>query len=90
MREAAGRPTAQREVGNDEPDCFSYSVSHELRAPLWAIDGFSRIGLEDYSGPLADGGKVCLQKVRNGMRQTGRLIDELLDFAHLGRHSLAK
>ncbi|MEX0643543.1 MAG: CHASE3 domain-containing protein [Pirellulales bacterium] len=82
--------TAQVEAANKELDSFSYSISHDLRAPLRAIDGFSRIVLEDYSGGLASEGKAYLQKVRDNTRQMGQLVDDLLAFARLGRQPLAR
>ncbi len=82
--------TAQLEVANKELDAFSYSISHDLRAPLRAIDGFSRIVLEDYGAPLASEGKAYLQLVRDNTRQMRQLVEDLLAFAHLGRQSLAK
>jgi PAS domain S-box-containing protein len=82
--------TAQLEAANKELDSFSYSISHDLRAPLRAIDGFSRIVLEDFSAPLPREGKVYLQKVRDNTRQMSKLIDELLKFSRLGRQTLLK
>jgi PAS domain S-box-containing protein len=80
--------TAQLEAVNKELDAFSYSVSHDLRAPLRAIDGFSRIVVEDYGDALPAEGKAYLQKVRDNTRQMGQLVDDLLTFARLGRHPL--
>jgi signal transduction histidine kinase len=88
-RELAER-TAQLEAANNELDSFSYSISHDLRAPLRAIDGFSRIVLEDYSSPLASEGKAYLQLVRDNTRQMGQLVDDLLAFARLGRQPLTR
>jgi PAS domain S-box-containing protein len=82
--------TQQLEVANKELDSFSYSISHDLRAPLRAIDGFSRIVLEDFGAPLAPEGKVYLQKVRDNTREMGTLVDELLKFSRLGRQALLK
>ncbi len=82
--------TAQLETANKELESFSYSVSHDLRAPLRAIDGFSRIVLEDYGLPLASEGKAYLQMVRDNTRQMGQLVDDLLAFSRLGRQALAK
>jgi len=82
--------TAQLEVANKELDSFSYSISHDLRAPLRAIDGFSRIVLEEYSEPLAAEGKAYLKLVRDNTQQMGRLVDDLLAFARLGRQPLTK
>jgi light-regulated signal transduction histidine kinase (bacteriophytochrome) len=82
--------TAQLEAANKELDAFSYSVSHDLRAPLRAIDGFSRIVLEDYGSALAPEGKAYLKLVRDNTRQMGQLVDDLLAFAHLGRQALSK
>ena len=82
--------TAQLEAANKELDSFSYSVSHDLRAPLRAIDGFTRILLADYGGSLAEEGKAYLQKVCDNTKQMGQLVDDLLAFARLGRQPLTK
>ena len=82
--------TAQLEAANKELDAFSYSVSHDLRAPLRAIDGFSRIVLEDHAAALPDEAKAYLKLVRDNTGQMGRLVDDLLAFSRLGRLSLAK
>lgn len=82
--------TAQLEAANKELDAFSYSVSHDLRAPLRAIDGFSQILLDDYGDSLAAEGKVYLQMVRDNTQQMGLLVDSLLAFARLGRQPLTK
>ncbi len=82
--------TSQLETANRELEAFSYSVSHDLRAPLRAIDGFSQAVLEDYGPQLAGDGERCLQTIRTGARQMGTLIDDLLKFSRLGRESLKK
>lgn len=70
---------------NKELEAFTYSVSHDLRAPLRSIDGYSRILQEDYAPGLGEEGKRVLQVVRNNAKRMGKLIDDLLDFARLGR-----
>jgi signal transduction histidine kinase len=82
--------TAQLEAANKELDSFCYSVSHDLRAPLRAIDGFSRIVLEDCCVNLAPEGKAYLNLVRDNTQQMGQLVDGLLAFSRLGRQPLTK
>lgn len=82
--------TAQWEVANKELEAFAYSVSHDLRAPLRAIDGFSRILLEDHAPQLSEEAARYLNIVRNNAVQMGELIDDLLAFSRLGRQQVTK
>jgi PAS domain S-box-containing protein len=82
--------TAQLGAANKELEAFSYSVSHDLRAPLRAMDGFSRILLEDYAPQIPSEAGHYLRIVRENTQQMGHLIDDLLAFSRLGRQSLNK
>lgn len=82
--------TAQLEAANKELEAFSYSVSHDLRAPLRAIDGFSRIVLESHSKKVDDETKRLLNIIRSGTRNMGELIDNLLSFSRIGRTPMEK
>lgn len=82
--------TAQLEAANKELEAFSYSVSHDLRAPLRAVDGFSQAVLEDYGPRLPDGGRRYLQTIRESAQRMGVLIDDLLTFSRLSRLPLNK
>ena len=73
---------------NKELEAFSYSVSHDLRAPLRAIDGFSQALLEDYADRLDDGGRNYLSRVRRAAQRMGQLIDDLLMLARITRADL--
>ena len=80
--------TEQLVAANKELEAFSYSVSHDLRAPLRAISGFSRILMEDYSTHLgADGTRVCAV-ISDSARDMGTLIDDLLTFSRTGRAAM--
>ena len=80
--------TAQLEAANKELEAFSYSVSHDLRAPLRAIDGYGRILVEDYAPQLGDEGRRVLGVISSETRRMGQLVDDLLAFSRLGRQQL--
>jgi light-regulated signal transduction histidine kinase (bacteriophytochrome) len=82
--------TAQLAAANKELEAFSYSVSHDLRAPLRAIDGFSKIVLNDFEKLLPAQAVGYLRDIRANTRQMGRLIDDLLAFSRLSRLPLNK
>ena len=82
--------TAQLEVTNKEFESFSYSISHDLRAPLRAIDGFSQMMQEDYLERLDAEGKRYLSVIRQNSSRMGALIDDLLEFSQLGRQPVAQ
>ena len=80
--------TAQLQAANEELEAFSYSVSHDLRAPLRSIDGFSQALLEDYSESLPEEGQHYLQRVRAASQRMGQLIDDLLQLSRLTRSEM--
>lgn len=80
--------TAQLEAANKELEAFSYSVSHDLRAPLRAINGYARILDEDYGSLLDAEGRRVLGVIRSEALRMGQLIDDLLQFSRLGRQPL--
>ncbi|MBU4224826.1 MAG: GHKL domain-containing protein [Chloroflexi bacterium] len=88
LNEDLDRRAAELEAANKELEAFSYSVSHDLRAPLRAIDGFSRILIEEYAPQLVPEALRYLQLVRDNTRQMGNLVDDLLAFSRLSRQPL--
>jgi signal transduction histidine kinase len=90
LEERVRERTAALQAANAELEAFSYSVSHDLRAPLRAIDGFSRILVEDHSAELSPEASHCVSVLARNSRQMGQLIDDLLAFSRIGRQDLAR
>jgi PAS domain S-box-containing protein len=80
--------TAQLETANKELEAFSYSVSHDLRAPLRHISGFSQMLVEEFGSTLDPGAQHYLDRIQAGTQKMGLLVDELLNLARVGRHAL--
>jgi light-regulated signal transduction histidine kinase (bacteriophytochrome) len=82
--------TKELEAANQELEEFSYSVSHDLRAPLRRIDGFSQALQDEYAEQLDETGQGYLTRVRVGAQKMGQMIDDLLKFSRLTRGQLYK
>jgi len=80
--------TAQLEAANLELEAFSYSVSHDLRGPLFSVDGFSRLLMEDYRHALDEMGLQHLVRIRRGAQRMGQIIQDLLKLSSLSRGDL--
>jgi PAS domain S-box-containing protein len=80
--------TAQLEAANKELEAFTYSVSHDLRAPLRHISGFSKMLTEEYGSSLAPEAQHHLQRIQEGTRRMGLLVDDLLNLGRIGRHEV--
>ncbi|HSX02564.1 MAG TPA: ATP-binding protein [Candidatus Saccharimonadia bacterium] len=90
LEQKVAERTQQLENTNKELESFSYSVSHDLRAPLRAIDGFSKILAEDYATKIDADGQHLLSTIIASTQQMGTLIDDLLAFSRLGRQEVKK
>jgi PAS domain S-box-containing protein len=90
MEESARQQRAELETINRELEAFSYSVSHDLRTPLRAIDGFSRLLLEKHESNLDKQGKDYLQRIRMATLRMGDLIDDLLSLSRIARARIKK
>jgi PAS domain S-box-containing protein len=88
--EALREREANLDAANKELEAFSYSVSHDLRAPLRSIDGFSLALMEDYSTQLDDSARSYLQRVRAATQRMGELIDDLLNLSRVTRSPLRR
>ncbi|MBD1919282.1 MULTISPECIES: PAS domain-containing protein [Cyanophyceae] len=82
------RTTVQLEASNHELEAFAYSVSHDLRAPLRAIDGFSRALVEDYGEQFGEEGQDYFNRIRHNVGRMGQLIDELLRLSRVSRQAM--
>ena len=87
LEERVAERTADLEARTRELETFTYSVSHDLKAPLRGIDGYSRLLLEDYADKLAEEGRTFLTNVRQAATQMGRLIEDLLAYSRLERRT---
>ncbi len=88
MEQRVAARTVQLEAANKELEAFSYSVSHDLRAPLRAIDGFARILVEDNTERLDAEGRRVLDVICHEARRMGELIDDLLSFSRMARQAM--
>lgn len=82
------RRTAQLENANKELEAFSFSVSHDLRAPLRGIDGFSQILLDEYKSKLDERGQDYLERIRKGAQNMAQLIDDMLNLSRVTRSEI--
>lgn len=82
--------TREVETANKELEAFSYSVSHDLRAPLRAMHGFAGLAIEEYGPQLPPEARRYLDRISAGAERMGQLIDDLLAFARLGRKSVTR
>lgn len=82
--------TEQLVLANQELESFSYSISHDLRAPIRGISGFTQILMEDYGVNFDAEGKRIIGKILENAKQMGQLVDDLLEFSRLGRTELAE
>jgi len=90
LEERVRRRTIELEATNRELEAFSYSVSHDLRAPLRTIDGFSLALEEDYANAIDDVGRDYILRVRTGVQRMGQLIDALLQLSRITRAELSR
>jgi PAS domain S-box-containing protein len=88
LEERVLQRTTQLAAANQELEAFTYSVSHDLRAPLRHIGGFSKILVEDFGPGLPPEAQSHLQRIGDGVQRMGLLVDELLNLARVGRHAL--
>lgn len=90
LEQRVAERTIQLESANKELEAFSYSVSHDLRAPLRAIDGFSLVVLEDYSDKVNEEGRRYLARIRSAAVRMGHLIDDILRLSRITRAEMTR
>ena len=87
--EELGKSAKSASDANKELEAFAYSVSHDLRAPLRSVDGFSQVLLADYAGKLDEEGKNSLNRIRAASQRMGMLIDDMLSLSQVTRREIA-
>ncbi|HOJ20947.1 MAG TPA: PAS domain S-box protein [Armatimonadota bacterium] len=90
LTEDLRQQAAELRAANEELESFSYSVSHDLRAPLRSIDGFSQAVLEDYADKLDETGQDYLRRVRRASQRMGQLIDDILKLSRVTRAEMRR
>ncbi len=90
LEKRVGERTAELTSANKELESFAYSISHDLRAPLRGIDGFSHLLAEEYGEQLDAQGKGYLERVRAAAQRMGTLIDDILELSRVTRHSMRR
>jgi PAS domain S-box-containing protein len=81
--------TAQLSQANQELEAFSYTVSHDLKAPLRGIDGYSQLLVDEYGSQLDEEGRQFVHRIRQGVQQMGELISDLLEYSRMERRDMA-
>src|SRR5690606_23458484 len=82
--------TEQLRKANQELEAFTYSVSHDLKAPLRGIDGYSQLLQEEYAPRLDEEGRLFVARIRRGVEQMGFLIEDLLDYSRMERRQMER
>ena len=90
LEESVRQRTSELNLANKELEAFSYSISHDLRAPLRSINGYAQILDEDFGDKLDSEGKRVINVIISSAKRMGQLIDDLLDFSRMGRKDITK
>ncbi len=89
LEQRVSERTAQLSQANQELEAFSYTVSHDLKAPLRGIDGYSQLLVEEYGSQLDEEGQQFVRRIRQGVQQMGELISDLLEYSRMERRDMA-
>ncbi|WP_374642359.1 PAS domain S-box protein [Hydrogenophaga sp.] len=90
LEQRVAERTVQLLQANQELEAFSYTVSHDLKAPLRGIDGYSQLLVEDYAEQLDETGRQFVQRIRDGVRIMGDLIGDLLEYSRMERRDMVR
>ena len=90
LEERVEKRTAELLASNQELESFTYSVSHDLRAPLRHVDGYAQILEEEFASELSPEARTFAKKIRQGSQNMGRLVDDLLNLSRVGKTELKR